>query len=295
MGCAMPQEEQLQPQQQSPSSLSPSNNRQMETLMSTIDLKKTDNKLAVQLQRPAVGKLKGSHSALVKLLESAPVVEQVGTLLKHQLSGIVGEIEADQNHYRKGELGTSKCPWKKSRICAEWLLKNQKDIEKPSTDRHPATDNNPTVMINATTTNAFVEDGKQRIPKEKTDTTPKYQLQSQLTEARDADGEDVDMVDMQSQICTCQEVEVPMCPSTQSQGESQVLRRNSNDSTDDDELSKCGCSHCTTTPPLPPLKSQQTTRSVSDSGCEDSDCAENKITDLCHRFNENLVKDDVRS
>lgn len=261
MGCAMPQEDQQQQlgeqqtQQQQLLQV-----QRKESVMAP--LANNNNNISIKQEKTVAmppqhlphhpaGKLKGSHSALVKLLESAPIA-QIRPALKQKSSDSAGN--RDQNHYRKGELGTSKCPWKKSRICAEWLLKNQQETEQQQTQAVMAM---PNVAANP-----------------ETEPMPKGEfLPPQAQPA-----EDVEMTDLQGLACTCHEL-------SQEQGQ---------DSTDEDELAKCSCDQCSGVNTLSPamLLGQHRTSSVSDSGCEDSDCAENKITDLCNRFNENLSKDD---
>lgn len=273
----MPQEEQQlnsehhiqqQPtqQQQQEQQHQPQHQTQKESFMAPSATVQDNIKSGVNAQN-ATGKLKGSHSALVKLLESAPIA-QIRPILKQKLNDFNGN--RDQNHYRKGELGTSKCPWKKSRICAEWLLKNQQETEQQQTTQ--------AVMVSKAAAPS---------PNE-TETMPKGEFLPPPAQP----AEDVEMTDLEGLACTCHELQQP-----QDQEDPSVARRNSSDSTDDDELAKCGCGHCSVDGGLSPamlLSSQHRTSSVSDSGCEDSDCAENKITDLCNRFNENLSKDDVR-
>lgn len=233
-----------------------------------------------QKENQAAGKLKGTHSALVKLLESAPIA-QIRPELKQKLSEFNGK-QSDQNHYRKsgGELGTSKCPWKKSRICAEWLLKNQQaeqavrdQEQQQASDQDVSANPNQTVMLKTN-------------PSTETETMPKGDF---TPEHHAPLSEDVEMTELDGLVCTCHELP----EEERSKEDESVSRRNSSDSTDD-EQNKCSCSHCAKQTLTPALLTQQHRPSlVSDSGCEDSDCAENKITDLCNRFNENLSKDDV--
>lgn len=264
MGCAVPQEEQVlgennhhqqqQHQQQLPQ-------KQLKAPKQSSMVNTITNVNQASPEAPKIGpagKLKGTHSALVKLLESAPIV-QVRPVLKQKSNG----NHTDQNHYRKAELGTSKCPWKKSRICAEWLLKNQQEAASAVTE-------------------------SEQTPALKTEPMPGGEFLAP-TKTHQTE-EDVEMTELDGLVCTCHE----LLGDGSEDGFS--LRRNSSDSTDDDELVKCDCGHCikqpevgATKPVVPPR-----TQSVSDSGCEDSDCAENKITDLCNRFNENLSKEDVR-
>ena len=235
---------------------------------------------SVEAQRS--GNLKGTHSALVKLLESAPIV-QVRPVLKQKSSAYNGN-RTDQNHFRKAELGTSKCPWKKSRICAEWLLKNQQQQQQEAANDQQQQQQSP-----------LAEPVMSHVPHQhlnETDSIPKGDFLPPPPQAQPT--EDVKMTDLESLVCTCHELQ------GQDGDDPSAVRRNSSDSTDDDELAKCDCGHCqhpqqqlNTVSPAK-LLSQQRASSISDSGCDDSDCAENKITDLCNRFNENLSKDDVR-
>lgn len=251
MGCAMPQEEKQIVE----------NQQQKQQADKDAAMAPLAEKGQQKSSSDVGGKLKGTHSALVKLLESAPIA-QVRPILKQKSSTFNGN-RTDQNHYRKSDLGTSKCPWKKSRICAEWLLKNQQDSTEQST---PAASS------------------------QETETMPK----GEFLPPTNQQSEDVEMTELEGLTCTCH----GMMPEEGSQEDQSLTRRNSSDSTDDDELTKCECGQCSKlavgTRPTPLLHQQLRTSSVSDSGCEDSDCAENKITDLCNRFNENLSKDDVR-
>lgn len=268
----------------------------------------SEEKLAVEVQQQqqkqqtgnsgSTGNLKGTHSALVKLLESAPIA-QIRPELKQKLSSdFNGKHSGDQNHYRKGgELGTSKCPWKKSRICAEWLLKNQQEAERgQQLQQHGEHQQQPQqqqqVAINNTNQTVMIKTN----PSNETEPMPKGDFLAptglaSVTQEKNELEEDVEMTDLEGLVCTCHE----LADQEQSAEGDCILRRNSSDSTDDDELNKCGCSHCSLNTPLLSQQQQQRTSlvSVSDSGCEDSDCAENKIADLCNRFNENLSKDDV--
>lgn len=311
MGCAMPQEEQQQQKlsdnhHQRQQEL---NSRAQKAAANTMAPSATDanhnTKLAVEVQQQQQqqqrgdsnattmsGNLKGTHSALVKLLESAPISQVRPVVLKQKLNAYNGN-RTDQNHYRKGDLGTSKCPWKKSRICAEWVLKNQQEtveqqqaaaaalVSKTSAPRSPSPHHH-----------------------HETDSMPKGEfLPPPSAATAQQHPEDVEMTDVEGLVCTCHELQATAESEVQEDGEEEeasLARRNSSDSTDD-ELAKCDCGHCSkqTVSDLPGggaaamVLSQHRTSSISDSGCEDSDCAENKITDLCNRFNENLSKDDV--
>lgn len=206
---------------------------------------KTQDSLAIKTvqQQHNSAKLKGSHSALVKLLESAPIAQ-----IKPISSQKLCPNSADNNHYRKelpnkSDLGTSKCPWKKTRLCEEWLMKNHED--------QPAAVTVPEEQV--------------VLPKKQPD-------------------EDQEMMDLDLMECKCHELKDTNNSVTNNQDcelENAALRRNSSDSTDDEEA----CINCKSN------RHQQ--QHATDSGCEDSDCPDNKITDLCNRFNENLSKDDV--
>lgn len=272
MGCAMPQEEQkisdncAQQQQQHQEQ----QHHQRQSVMAAAAVAQKDNLDLQKTDASVGGKLKGTHSALVKLLESAPIA-QARPVLKQKLNAFNGN-RTDQNHYRKGELGTSKCPWKKSRICTEWLLKNQSQQETPD----------PLQAAAATTVS-------QKTP------VPTTHHETEFLSPKVQRSEDVEMTDLEGLVCTCHELQGGLAE--EEDNDASLIRRNSSDSTDDDDLGKCDCGHCagkqvleTGGSPALPLRAS----SISDSGCEDSDCAENRITDLCNRFNENLSKDDVR-
>lgn len=247
------------------------------------------------VQKSGAGNLKGSHSALVKLLESAPIA-QVKPILKHKLNG----GRTDQNHYRKGgdQKGPKNCPWK-SRICAEWLMKNQQaaaaeeEPQKAQTVMVVASDNSKATapsLLSTLETETKPKGGFLSPP-----TAAQHTTTNVVTEPSSED--DVEMVDLDGLVCTCHELQ----QNKDLSGEEEPLRRFSSDSTDDDELlPKCDCGHCAMqktaaagVSPAMLLSEHRAPPSVSDSGCEDSDCQDNKIQDLCNRFNENLSKDDV--
>lgn len=302
MGCAMPQEEQQQQNGEHHHHQSQKTHSEEQKKMGVLLKVVSEEKLAVEVQQQqqkqqqqnsnsgAAGNLKGTHSALVKLLESAPIA-QIRPELKQKLSDFSGK-HSDQNHYRKGgELGTSKCPWKKSRICAEWLLRNQQEAELgQQLQQHEEHQQQPHQQVASNNTNQTVM--IKTNPSNETEPMPKAEFLAptglaSVTQEKHELEEDVEMTDLEGLVCTCHELP----EQERSPDEDCILRRNSSDSTDD-ELNKCGCSHCSLNPPV--LPQQRTSLvSVSDSGCEDSDCAENKIADLCNRFNENLAKEDV--
>lgn len=90
--------------------------------------------------------LKESHSALVKILESAPIrpTNQIESPKHHHYrkrhSKITDELDrSSEEDESEVVLGTSKCPWKKNRMCREWR-NNKVDDNKMDTDEDNSMD-----------------------------------------------------------------------------------------------------------------------------------------------------------